>query len=82
MRVRVRHGLPGVGAGVKDHPIPARGQTLSHRHPMRLRRHLVQQAISRRGDRGQVSEMNPRDDQDVYRRLGIDVTERNGAITI
>jgi hypothetical protein len=52
MRVRMRHGLPGVGTGVKDHPIPGRGQALIHRDPMRLRRHLIQQAIACRGDRG------------------------------
>jgi hypothetical protein len=82
MRMSVEHGLPGVGPGVKDHPVSALGHALSHRDPVRLGRHLVQQAVARGGDRGQISEVHPRDNQDMYRRLRIYVTERNGSVTV
>lgn len=80
--MRVRHSLPGVGTGVKDHPITALRQALIDRYLMRLRRHLVQQALARRGDRGEISEVHPRDYQHMHGRLGVDVTECNGAVTI
>jgi len=78
----VEHGLPGVTPGVKDHPVSALGQALLHRDPVRLRRHLVQQAVVRGGDRGQIGEVHPRDDQDMHRRLRVHITESNGTVTV
>jgi hypothetical protein len=82
MRMGVEHGLPGVSPSVKDHPVSALRQTLLHCDPVRLGRHLVQEAVARGGDCGQIGEMHPRDDQDMHRRLRVYVTERNGAVTV
>ena len=67
-------------AGVEDDPVAAGGDAFILRHPVRLGRHLRQQAIARPGERGQVRIVVLWDDEDVGGRPGIDVTEGEGAV--
>jgi hypothetical protein len=82
MRVGVSHRLARVGTGIKDDPISARRDALGHRDPMRLGDHLVEQAIARRGDGGQIGSVLPRDNQYMDGGLGIDVTESDRGVTL
>jgi hypothetical protein len=78
----VGYRLAPVGTGIKDHPISARGDALGYRDRMRLRDQLVEQPATRRGDRGDIRQVRPRDDQHVNGRLGIYITESDCTLTL
>src|SRR5437764_9946485 len=80
--VHVEHRLARLRAGVEDDAVAAAGDALILRHPVRLGRHLRQQAITGADERGQVWIVVPGDDEDVRGRLRIDVTESYGAIAL
>src|ERR1017187_4768222 len=75
MRMRVVHRLPGVAAGVEDHPVAGVGHALGSCHLVSLAKHLGQQPIAGGGQRGQVAIVIPRNHPHVHRRLRIDITK-------
>jgi hypothetical protein len=82
VRVHVPDGLPTVLAGVEDDPVPAGGNALGGRDLVCRADDFVEQAAAR-GDEGRhVGEMVPRHHQDVRRRLGVDVTEGDGPLSV
>src|SRR5205809_329575 len=74
--VGVEHRLPGLRAGVEDHPVPGLGHPFVLGDLVRQACHLVQQAVVGRGEGGQVAVVVLRYDQHMGRRLRVDVPER------
>src|SRR5215510_7675078 len=77
--VGVEHRLPGLRPGVEDHPVPGLAYPFVLGNLVRQGRHLVQQAVVGRGQRGQIAVVVLRYDQHVSRCLGVDVPERKRA---
>lgn len=78
----MKDGLAGFEAGVEDHPVPAAVDALGFRHPVRLLRHLCQQAISCLGQRRKVRIVLLGYDQHVSGGLRIDITKCNRVTTL
>ena len=76
----VADGLARVRAGVKDHPVAPVRDALGDRDIVGMRDDLRQQVLLGRGQFAQASVVGPRDNENVYRCLRIDVTERDSPI--
>src|SRR5215475_3364679 len=79
MSVGVEDRLPGLRPGVEDDPVPGLAYPFVLGNLVRQGRHLVQQAVVGRGERGQIAVVVLRYDQHVGGCLGVDVPERKGA---
>jgi hypothetical protein len=75
MRVHVIHRLPGVTAGIEDHPVAALCDALGPRYLMSLTHHFSKQPGSGRGQRTEIAIVIPRNHQHVNRSLRIDITK-------
>ena len=80
MGVHVADGLARVRAGVKDHAVAAIRDALGDRDIVGMRDDLRQQAVPGHGQLAQADVVGTRDNENVYRCLRIDVTERDGPI--
>src|SRR5579875_3552814 len=79
VQVDVRHGLARVGAGVEHEAVAAAAavaDAFRHRDAMRLGDDLGEQPGVRGGERRGVGIVPLGDDEDVHRRLRVDVAER------
>ena len=77
--MHVLDGLPGVGAGVEDHPVAPVRESLAGRDLVRVRDDLSQQAVARFRKLGQVRMMSACDNEHMYGRLRIDISEGDSA---
>ena len=68
-------GLPAVLAGVEDDPVPGVLDAFGHGDLPGRANELVKQPGARCGKFCHIGEVIPGDQQDVRRRLGVDVTE-------
>ncbi len=75
MSVRVRDGLPGMTARIKDNAVTGLRNTLSERDLVRLGCHLGEQRGVRGGKARQVRIVILRNDQHVNGSLRIDVAK-------
>ncbi|MEN9790509.1 MAG: hypothetical protein RLZZ63_167 [Gemmatimonadota bacterium] len=73
-------GLSSVGPRIDDAAIPGRRDPLCSCHLLRQAEHPAQGARVRRGLEG--FEMLTRDDEDVHRSLGGDVTDGEGVVRL
>ena len=80
--MRVRDGLPGLRAGIEDHPVSGPVDSGGHGYLVRLARDLVKQPRARPGQRGKIRVVIFRYDQHMGRRLRADIAERNRARTL
>ena len=78
--MHVADGLARVRAGIKDHAVAALPDALGDRDIVGMRDDLRQQAVLGLGQLAEAGVMGTRDNEDVYRCLRIDVTERDGPI--
>jgi hypothetical protein len=79
MRVGVEYRLAGLEAGVEDDPVSRAADPLGLGDLVRLRHNLREQPAVGAGERRQVPVMILGDDQDMRRRLGVDVPEGDGS---
>src|ERR1700722_2284368 len=82
MRVHVPDGLPAVLAGVEDDPVPTGLDALGDRDLACRADEFVKQPAARGGEGRHVREMVSRHHQDVRWRLGVDVTEGDGPLSV
>lgn len=82
MRVRVPNGLARVLAGVEDDPVPGGLDSLGGRNLARRAYEFVEQSAARGREGRHVREMLPRHHQDVRWRLGVDVPEGDGPLSV
>lgn len=73
--MHVEHRLPAPGPGVEDDTVAVGRDPLGLRDPVRLGRHLGQQAAVRGGQRGQVRVVLLGDDKDVGGGLRVEIPE-------
>ena len=78
MKVNVKDGLPGVAAVVNDHSISGLIEPELFSEHLCNKEQMADQFPVVRLNAVDVSNMFFRHDQDMCRRLGIDVHERNG----
>ena len=79
--MHVPDGLAAFPSGVEDEAVAAAVNPLRDRHLVRVRDNLVEQS-ARRGQCRHIRIMVFRYYQDMRRRLGIDITEGDRAITL
>ena len=77
MSVHMADGLARVRAGVEDHTVAAVRDALRDGDIVRVRDDVGQQTVPCRCQLAQVGVMGARDNENVYRCLRIDVTERD-----
>lgn len=80
VNVQVKYRLPGVGIGVDDRAISARGDALPAGQVSRYQDETAEQR--RVGGVVERVDVRPRDDEEVYRRLRIDVTKRDAVVRL
>src|SRR5260370_35981158 len=73
--VDVKDRLPRLSPGVEDDTVAVGRDALGVRYLLSLERHLGQQPSVGAGERGQVRIVLLGDDQDVRRRLRVDITK-------
>ena len=78
--MHVADGLARVRAGIKDDAVAALRDSLGDRDIVGMRDDLCQQAILGLGKLAHAGVVGTRDNENVYRCLRIDVTERDGPI--
>ena len=69
------HGLPRMAAGVEHDTVASVGDPFGHRHRMGRLRDLREQPVPGGGEAGQIRIVWLRNDQNVNRRLRIDIAE-------
>jgi hypothetical protein len=82
VRVDVLDGLAGVGPRVEHHTVTGVGHAFGPRDLVRQRYHVVKQAVIGLGEGGHVLVVLLGNDQDMQRRLRVDVAERQGTVTL
>jgi hypothetical protein len=75
--VRVSYRLARFPAGVEDDAVPAVTYTLGYRDLMRLARHLSQEPVAGRGERGEIRNVFLRYDENMRGSLRAYVPESN-----
>ena len=82
MRVHVPDRLTTFAAGVEHDPVAAAADALGNGDLVRLPDELVEQSVTRASQGGDVRIVVTRDYQDMRGRLGTDVTESDGPLTV
>jgi hypothetical protein len=75
----MRHGLPGLRAGIEYDPVSGFVDPRGGRHQVGLLGHLVEQPITGGGQRDKVGIVISRNYQHMNRSLRVDITERYSA---
>jgi hypothetical protein len=82
MSVQVPDRLSAVAARIEDDPVSAGIDALGDSDLMGRRDELVEQPVARARQRRYVREVIPRDNQDMRRGLGADVTEGDDPLPV
>lgn len=80
--MQMKDTLPGISAGVDHDAKTAVGDTLLARQPCRDLKELADQRAVRFGDVRDADQMLARNDQNMHRRLGRNVFERDDGIIL
>jgi len=82
MRVHVPHRLPRLRSGVEHDAVSGLIDTFRFGYPLRLAGQFIEQPAPSLGSRGQVRIVLLGYHEHMSRRLGVDVTERERAVTL
>ena len=80
--MQMKDALPGIGAGVDHDAITAVGDSLLARQPRRDLKDLADQRAGMLGAVRHADQMLARNNQNMHRRLGRDVLERDYGIVL
>jgi hypothetical protein len=75
VRVHVIDRLAGLPAGIEDHAVSRVSDALRHCYVSGVGHEVCQQAVRSGTEVRQVPIVDPRDDKDVHRGLGVDIAE-------